>query len=89
MPDTLQIPPELPQIKGSLFDKIAAAAQQYQPGTLEFFQAIGIDASQKGIVPSASLGPLHPFRMLFSPDARALAQQQKDATEIGWAIVSH
>jgi hypothetical protein len=76
-----------PTGKSSLVEKIGCAlAAGLVPGTDEFFQAIGLSASQNNITPTAHLGLFGPIRDRFSPDAQALIRQQRNAVEIARAI---
>ena len=55
----------------------------HQPGTKEYFEALGSEASQVGMLPSTSLGPLGWIRDKFSSDAQNLIKKQRNLTAVG------
>lgn len=59
------------------------------PGTKEFVTALGIEASQNGIIPTNALGPFGEIRDRFSPKAQEIIAQQNAANRIGEAVLGH
>ena len=57
-----------------------------QPGTLEYFKALGAEAEQNGIIPSNKLGPLGWIRDKYSSDAQNIIKKQSALTDLGFQI---
>src|SRR3990167_22895 len=57
-----------------------------QPGTLEYFKALGAEAEQNGIIPTNKLGPLGWIRDKYSSDAQNIIKKQSALTDLGFQI---
>lgn len=57
-----------------------------QPGTLEYFKALGAEAEQNGIIPTNKLGPLGWIRDAYSTDAQNIIKKQSALTDLGFRI---
>jgi len=73
------------KFKGTDVDRIfeLVGSGKALPGTIEFAKALGIEASQHGIIPSGAMGPFGPIRDMFSPTAQELTRKQAVANKIG------
>lgn len=83
--EKLEKPPTVPE---PMIAKIASVLDKgIMPGTLEYFQALGAEASQRGITPTAHLGPFGQIRDAWSQDAQSLIKEQQTLAAVGQGML--
>lgn len=79
-----QDPPKLPS--ADVQNVMKAVMGGLQPGTLEYFEALGAGGTQNGILPTTALGPFGSIRDAYSSDAQNIMKKQHALTTLGTKI---